>query len=153
MKICLIFSFFVLYSFAEPRPESFVIQIYDRSMTILSPQNKRSIFSVLVENRSLSDQVGKFTVQGKLLKYVSVKSGQTEPVEIENKTSDSNILISAHGNSIRALCKYLFKLDENQISKLEIPTGNPLLINLDKERKITECKYLDSERAKDLVVF
>jgi len=73
--------------------------------------------------------------------------------EIENEISNNNILISAHGNSIRALCKYLFKLDENQISKLEIPTGNPLLINLDKERKITDCKYLDRKRSKDLVVF
>jgi 2,3-bisphosphoglycerate-dependent phosphoglycerate mutase len=73
--------------------------------------------------------------------------------DIENKISKNNILISAHGNSIRALCKYLFKLDENQISKLEIPTGNPLLINLNEEKKITNCKYLDSERAKDLVVF
>jgi len=73
--------------------------------------------------------------------------------EIENKISKNNILISAHGNSIRALCKYLFKLDENQISKLEIPTGNPLLINLDDNKKITDCKYLDNERAKDLVVF
>ena len=73
--------------------------------------------------------------------------------EIENKTINNNILISAHGNSIRALCKYLFRLDENQISKLEIPTGNPLLINLNKENKITNCKYLDNERAKDLVVF
>jgi len=73
--------------------------------------------------------------------------------EIENKISKNNILISAHGNSIRALCKYLFKLDENQISKLEIPTGNPLLINLDENKKITDCIYLDSERAKDLVVF
>ena len=73
--------------------------------------------------------------------------------QIENEISNNNILISAHGNSIRALCKYLFKLDENQISKLEIPTGNPLLINLDKEKKIIDCKYLDIERAKDLVVF
>jgi len=73
--------------------------------------------------------------------------------EIENKISNNNILISAHGNSIRALCKYLFKLDENQISKLEIPTGNPLLININENNKITDCKYLDSERAKDLVVF
>ena len=72
---------------------------------------------------------------------------------IENEISNNNILISAHGNSIRALCKYLFKLDENQISKLEIPTGNPLLIKLNKENKITDCKYLDRERAKDLVVF
>jgi 2,3-bisphosphoglycerate-dependent phosphoglycerate mutase len=73
--------------------------------------------------------------------------------EIENKTINNNILISAHGNSIRALCKYLFGLDEYQISKLEIPTGNPLLINLDKENKINSCKYLDSQRARDLVVF
>ena len=73
--------------------------------------------------------------------------------DIENKISENNILISAHGNSIRALCKYLFKLDENQISKLEIPTGNPLLITLDENKKITDCKYLDDERAKDLVVF
>ena len=73
--------------------------------------------------------------------------------EIETKINSNNILISAHGNSIRALCKYLFQLDESQVSKLEIPTGNPLLINLDKTNKVTSCKYLDSERAKDLVVF
>ena len=73
--------------------------------------------------------------------------------EIESKTTNNNILISAHGNSIRALCKYLFELDKNQVSKLEIPTGNPLLLNLDMENKITSCKYLDSKRAKDLVVF
>ena len=71
--------------------------------------------------------------------------------EIENKISE-NILISAHGNSIRALCKHLFNLDDNEISKLEIPTGNPLLIELEN-RKISNCKYLDHERAKDLFVF
>jgi len=71
--------------------------------------------------------------------------------EIENKISE-NILISAHGNSIRALCKYLFDLNDNEISKLEIPTGNPLLIELENN-KISNCKYLDRERAKDLLVF
>ena len=73
--------------------------------------------------------------------------------EIENKATNNNILISAHGNSIRALCKYLFKLDNDQISKLEIPTGNPLVVHLDMENKINDCKYLDHERARDLVVF
>ena len=73
--------------------------------------------------------------------------------QIENKISEGNILISAHGNSIRALCKYLFKLDENQITKLEIPTGNPLLINFEKNLKIKDCKYLDKNRAKDLLVY
>ena len=73
--------------------------------------------------------------------------------EIRDKTKTGNVLISAHGNSIRALCKFLFKLDENQIAKLEIPTGNPLLIDINEKQKINNCKYLDLDRAKDLVVF
>ena len=74
--------------------------------------------------------------------------------DIQNKLLDNkNIVISAHGNSIRALCKFLFKLDNKKISLLEIPTGNPLFINLDPKLKIIECKYLDRDRAKDLIVF
>ncbi|MDB9935485.1 2,3-diphosphoglycerate-dependent phosphoglycerate mutase [Candidatus Pelagibacter sp.] len=74
--------------------------------------------------------------------------------EIQEKLkNDENILISAHGNSIRALCKFLFKLDNQKISLLEIPTGNPLLINLDSKQNIKECSYLDQDRAKDLLVF
>ena len=73
--------------------------------------------------------------------------------EIKKKLSDKNILISAHGNSIRALCKYLFRLGNNEISKLEIPTGNPLFIELDKNIEVKNCKYLDIERSKDLLVF
>ena len=73
--------------------------------------------------------------------------------EIKEKLIQKNVLISAHGNSIRALCKNLFKLDNNQISSLEIPTGNPLLIKLNKQSEIIECKYLDKERAKSLLIF
>ena len=69
------------------------------------------------------------------------------------KNLDNNILISAHGNSIRALCKKIFNLDNNQISKLEIPTGNPLIIELNQNLKILNCEYLDKERAKNLLVF
>ena len=73
--------------------------------------------------------------------------------EIKNKLKNKNVLISAHGNSIRALCKNLFNLDSNQISKLEIPTGNPLIIELNENLKIIKCEYLDKERAKNLLVF
>ena len=74
--------------------------------------------------------------------------------EIESKLSDQkSILVSAHGNSIRALCKYLFKLDNKKISSLEIPTGNPLIIELDRKCKIKNCKYLIKERARDLIIF
>tara|TARA_B100000941_G_scaffold238678_1_gene181773 strand:+ start:733 stop:1446 length:714 start_codon:yes stop_codon:yes gene_type:complete len=73
--------------------------------------------------------------------------------EIENNFKNKNILISAHGNSIRALCKYLFNLDNNEITKLEIPTGNPLVMKFDKNNKLINCEYLDSQRSKDLLVY
>ena len=82
--------------------------------------------------------------------YERVINFYKKKIEIVN---DKNILISAHGNSIRALCKYLFNLDNGEISKLEIPTGNPLLIEVNNEKKIINAKYLDSNRAKDLLVF
>jgi len=66
---------------------------------------------------------------------------------------NSNILVSAHGNSLRAICKYLFELDENKITELEIPTGNPLFISLNDKIEIIKCNYLDTERKKDLIVF
>ena len=64
-----------------------------------------------------------------------------------------NILISAHGNSLRGLCKFLFEIDDVKISKLEIPTGNPLVINFNEKTEILDASYLDRSRAKDLVVF
>ena len=73
--------------------------------------------------------------------------------EIMSRIKNNNILISAHGNSIRALCKYLFKLDNNQISKLEIPTGNPMVIKFNNDNNIINCEYLDKDRSKDLLVF
>ncbi len=73
--------------------------------------------------------------------------------EIAKYLKNENILISAHGNSLRALLKYLLKLDEIQISNLEIPTGNPLLIEIVEGQKIKKCKYLDQDRARDLVIF
>ena len=73
--------------------------------------------------------------------------------EIKEKIKNKNILISAHGNSIRALCKNLFKLDNKKIANLEIPTGNPLVIKLDSNFEIIKCNYLDKDRAKDLLVF
>ena len=84
--------------------------------------------------------------------YNRVVNYFTQKIYIEIK-NEKNILISAHGNSVRALCKFLFKLDEKQIPKLEIPTGNPLHIELDQKLKIIKCRYLDQDRAQDLLVF
>ena len=66
--------------------------------------------------------------------------------------SGQNILISAHGNSLRALCKKLFNISDTNISKLEIPTGNPLLIKFKKNSKIEDTYYLDGSRSKNLLI-
>ena len=66
---------------------------------------------------------------------------------------NKNIIIAAHGNSVRALCKYLFNIDDKKISKLEIPTGNPLLVKFDNNKKIKGASYLDQKRSNDLIIF
>jgi hypothetical protein len=93
MKLLIFSLFFSFMVKANPKTETFVVQIFDRSMKVLSPEKRREIFSVLVENRSLSDQIGKFIVNGKIIKFVSVKSGITESVEIENKTSSNVVFV------------------------------------------------------------
>ena len=65
----------------------------------------------------------------------------------ENK----NILISAHGNSLRALCKFLFQISDKKINELEIPTGNPLVIEFEKNLEVKKYSYLDEKRAKNII--
>ena len=68
----------------------------------------------------------------------------------KNLKNRKNILVSAHGNSLRALCKYLFKISDTKINELEIPTGNPLIIEFDNQLKIQKYYYLDASRAKNI---
>ena len=62
-----------------------------------------------------------------------------------------NVIISAHGNSLRALCKYLFKISDEQINEFEIPTGNPLIIEFGDNLKVEKYYYLDKPRAKNII--
>ncbi|TRO94400.1 2,3-diphosphoglycerate-dependent phosphoglycerate mutase [Glycocaulis profundi] len=63
--------------------------------------------------------------------------------------SGGDVLVSAHGNSLRALIKMLFALDEAAIMDVEVPTANPLLIELDGLVPVT-ARYLDADRAEPL---
>ena len=69
----------------------------------------------------------------------------------KNLAENKNVLISAHGNSLRALCKYLFHISDTKINELEIPTGNTLLIEFGDNLKIEEFYYLDKSRARDII--
>lgn len=61
-----------------------------------------------------------------------------KPMLLENK----NILIVAHGNSLRALIKYLENISDEDISNLEIPTGKPYIYELSEDLKIKNKYYL-----------
>ena len=71
---------------------------------------------------------------------------------ISEKLSNRCYIIVAHGNSLRALCKNLFSISDNNISKLEIPTGNPM-IKFNDNNLIKSAEYLDNARALTLPNF
>jgi 2,3-bisphosphoglycerate-dependent phosphoglycerate mutase len=60
------------------------------------------------------------------------------------------VLIAAHGNSLRAIVKLLFRTPDDAIVHVEIPTGNPLLIELDAQLRPIKARYLDESRAETL---
>jgi 2,3-bisphosphoglycerate-dependent phosphoglycerate mutase len=56
--------------------------------------------------------------------------------------SGKRVIIAAHGNSLRALVKYLDKVSDEDILKLNIPTGIPLVYELDEDLQPTKHYYL-----------
>jgi len=61
--------------------------------------------------------------------------------------SGKKVIIAAHGNSLRALVKYLDQLTEEQVLALNIPTGVPLVYELDDELKPIRHYYLGDQSA------
>ena len=57
------------------------------------------------------------------------------------------VLITAHGNSLRALVKHLDGIGDAEIAELNIPTGIPLLYSLDDDFRPVSSRYLDPEAA------
>lgn len=66
--------------------------------------------------------------------------------------SGSRVIVAAHGNSLRALLKYLDNISEDDIVELNIPTGIPLVYELDGDLKPLKHYYLgDAEEVKKAV--
>lgn len=60
------------------------------------------------------------------------------------------ILVAAHGNSLRAIIMLLWNLSSEAIMHIEMPTGNPLVIELAADLSPLSARYLDAARAKSL---
>jgi 2,3-bisphosphoglycerate-dependent phosphoglycerate mutase len=61
--------------------------------------------------------------------------------------SGKRVLIAAHGNSLRALVKYLDHISDQDIVELNIPTGIPLVYELDEDLKSRGSRYLGDQEA------
>ena len=110
----------------------------DKNQSLFSPLNASIPLGMIPFTESLKDTYNRVIpyYEKEIQKHIK-----------ENK----NVLVSAHGNSLRALCKYLFKISDQKINKLEIPTGNPLIIEFNNNLKIQKYYYLDEARAKTII--
>jgi 2,3-bisphosphoglycerate-dependent phosphoglycerate mutase len=101
---------------------------------------------------------------GKEARYASIEAGKfpkaealKETVErvvpyFQNEilpkiTAGKKLIIAAHGNSLRALVKYLDAISDQDIVKYNIPTGIPLVYEFDDEMKPTKSYYLGDQEA------
>ena len=88
LKIMVLITFLIL-SFSAIGTESFLISIQERSVRVESPRNVKKTYSVIVQNKSLSDIVAKFHSMDENLKFVSVKSGASKSVDFLNESKNT----------------------------------------------------------------
>ena len=125
---------------------------YRRSWDISPPPMEKNN-----KNISLFGSLNKTISVDKVPNTESLKDTYDRVIKYYNETisnifkTNDVVIIVAHGNSLRALCKYLFKISDEEINSLEIPTGNPMMINFLENMIVDNAKYLDKERAKPLI--
>ena len=125
---------------------------YRRSWDIAPPPIKKTDKNIM-----LYGSLNKNIPEDKVPNTESLKDTYNRVIKYYNETiidillKNNVVIIAAHGNSLRALCKYLFKISDEEINTLEIPTGNPMIINLKDNLKINNALYLDKKRAKPIV--
>jgi 2,3-bisphosphoglycerate-dependent phosphoglycerate mutase len=94
--------------------------------------------------------------KSRLPKTECLKDTVERVVECWNETlskdikSGKKLIVVAHGNSLRALIKYLDKISDKDIVELNIPTGIPLVYELGSDLKVLRHYYLaDDDALKD----
>jgi 2,3-bisphosphoglycerate-dependent phosphoglycerate mutase len=129
------------------------IKIYRRSWDIAPPElNEDSEFNprndLIYKDISFNNIPNTESLKDTYERVIPYFNKSIKPKILDGK----NIIIAAHGNSLRALCKLLFNISNDKINALEIPTGNPLLVKLDSDLNFVDANYLDITRAQDIII-
>ena len=116
-------------SYATPPPE---LDLND---------NRHPRFDLLYKELDQEDLPRSECLKDTVDRFIPYWNKSIEPDVINKK----NVLIVAHGNSLRALVKYLDKISDENILKLNIPTGIPLVYELDAELLPIKKYYLGDQ--------
>ena len=111
-------------SFDIPPPPLEAGSAYDLS------QDRRYAGIAIPQTESLKDTIARVLPSWEQRIAPALKDGQ-------------RVLISAHGNSLRALVKHLSGISDDDITSLEIPTGQPIVYDLDADLNATDRYYLN----------
>ena len=122
------------------------VHIWRRSYSIPPPQLKlddkrHPRFDPLYSDLSLDDLPVAECLKDTVNRFMPYWFDSIKP-DVE---SGKNVLIVAHGNSLRALVKYLEKISDNDIINLNIPTGVPLVYELDQDMNFKKSYYLGDQ--------
>ena len=122
------------------------VHIWRRSYSIPPPQLKlddkrHPRFDPLYSDLSLDDLPVAECLKDTVNRFMPYWFDSIKP-DVE---SGKNVLIVAHGNSLRALVKYLEKISDDDIINLNIPTGVPLVYELDQDMNYKKNYYLGDQ--------
>lgn len=119
------------------------VQIWRRSFdTQPPPIDKQHPYKEIINSNILAE-----SLEDTIKRVIPYYEQEIKPLIFSKK----NILVAFHGNSCRALLMKIFNISKKKIINLEIPTGNPLLINFDDNLKVNNYKYLNPKRAKKII--
>jgi 2,3-bisphosphoglycerate-dependent phosphoglycerate mutase len=122
------------------------VALWRRSYDVPPPPVEESDYRFPGQDELYSDVPGNLLPKGESLEDVI---GRVLPYWESDIAPDiksgKRVIISAHGNSLRALVKYLDEMPSEDIANLNIPTGIPLVYELDENLKPLRHYYLASE--------
>ena len=126
------------------------VKVWRRSYDIPPPPMKKSDPGHPKHDRRYADVPAKLLPATESLKTTLERVLPYWRAKIAPQLKDGQVvLVAAHGNSLRALYKYLTGMSEQEIVEMNIPTGIPLLFKLDAKLKPKSHRYLgDPEAAK-----
>jgi len=119
------------------------VAIWRRSYSIAPPaltrkDNRFPGHDQLYKDVNINDLPLTESLKDTVERFLPYWKGSIEPFLRQQK----RVIIAAHGNSLRALVKYLDGVSDEDIVKLEIPTGVPLVYNLNEALKPIKSYYL-----------